>query len=126
MKNAAIVLLLIVAAASTAMAENAGQYDAAALVVRSTRGGNWQGFVRYAPKPNVHRTDLRQHLPAHGVYVVDIGTGGAVDDVRILHSSGDKVIDDATVAALRQWTFIRHTIYKATIGFDFGVPPRSQ
>lgn len=120
-----VLLLLIAAAVSSAIAENAGGYDAAALVVTSPRG-DWHGFVRYAPKPNIARSAVRQHLPAHGVYVVDIGAGGSVDDVRILRSSGDEVIDDAVLAALRQWIFIRHTIYKATVAFEFGVAPRSR
>jgi TonB family protein len=87
-----------------------GQFDA------NTRVGQFHNVVVYAPMPTV-RANV-QILSASGVYVVEL-VNGNVEDVRVLKSTGYKVLDDAAVATLRQWRFKPHIIYKATIPIQF-------
>ena len=51
--------------------------------------------------------------------VVDI-VNGTVEDVRVLKSGGDRLLDEAAVAALRQWRFRPHVVYKMTIPLYVG------
>jgi len=87
-------------------------------LVVNTRIGPIYNAVRYSTPIVVPKEAVRQRLCGHGVYVVEIGTvTGYPVDVRVLQSSGHRVLDDA-VAALP--VTISATIdYKATIPIDF-------
>ncbi len=63
---------------------------------------------------------MRQGIAGSGVFLCDLSLMlGTVNDVRVLYSTGSKVLDDAAIDALRNWTFRRWTIYKASIPVDF-------
>ena len=87
-----------------------GQFDAVAL------SGRFRNVVVYAPMPVVPAS--AQHLSGRGLYVVEL-VNGNVEDVRVVKSTGYKVLDDAAIVALRQWRFKPHVIWKSHIPIEF-------
>src|SRR5207249_2370826 len=87
------------------------------LTVVTRLGENEKG-IRYAPKPLVPRFAPRRS--ARGVFIVDINvaTGFALN-VRILQSTGSDELDNAAIAALRQWQFQPRAFYKVTVPIEF-------
>jgi TonB family protein len=83
-----------------------------------TRIGTLHNVILFAPMPAVPASAVQQHLTGRGLYVLDI-VNGKVEDVRVLKSTGHKILDDAAVAALWQWRFRPHSIYKTTIPLAF-------
>jgi len=73
---------------------------------------------RLADQPIHGHGVQRQHRPGDLGERLTIGLGN-VEDVRVLKSTGYKVLDDAAIAALRQWRFKPHIIYKSTIPIEF-------
>ena len=106
----AYIALLTRSANALQPSEVPGQFDANTLV------GRFRNVVVYAPMPIVPVS--ARHLSGRGVYVVDL-VDGNVEDVRVLKSTGYKVLDDAAIAALSQWRFKPHVIYKSTIPIEF-------
>lgn len=90
-----------------------------------TRFGPSNGYLIYAPDPTYPAGAARQGLSGRGVFISDLSLMyGSVDNVRVLTSTGSKVLDDAAMAALRNWTFRRWTIYKAAIPVEFDASGR--
>ncbi len=100
--------------------------DSAAQIIVTTRVGNFGGLVRYAPMPSLPAAANQQHLSGHGVYAVDIGVGGLVDDVRVVQSAGHRILDDAAITTLRQWVVVPHKLIKITVPLDFSARARSR
>ncbi len=83
------------------------------------------GYLIYAPDPTYPAGAVRQGLSGRGVFITDLSLMyGSVDNVRVLTSTGSQVLDDAAMAALRNWTFRRWTIYKAAIPVEFDASGR--
>lgn len=116
-----IPLVLLSATAVPVLAQpKAG--DATSQIVVTSRVGNFGGLVRYAPMPEMPAAAIQQRLSGHGVYAVDIGVGGLVDDVRVVRSAGHRILDQAALTALRKWVVVPHKLYKITVPLDFGSP----
>lgn len=116
-------LLISAAAGCPARAQATGR-DRASEIVVTSRVGNFGGLVRYAPMPIVPVAAIQQHLSGHGVYAVDIGVGGLVDDVRVVQSAGHRILDDAAITTLRRWVVVPHKLIKITVPLDFSAPSR--
>jgi TonB family protein len=111
-------VLLLFATASLLQAQNrSSQYDQGQIII-NTLSGPIRNAVVYAPRPIWPAVALQQHLSGRGVYAIDLDTGIAYD-VRVVHSTGHKILDDAAVDALLKWRF-RRVVTGVTIPIEFG------
>jgi TonB family protein len=84
-----------------------------------TRNGS-NNYLLYAPEPVYPNGAARQGVTVRGVFMADLSLlYGTVDEVRVLTSTGSRVLDDAAKAAISQWVFRRYTVYKAAIPVEF-------
>ena len=82
-------------------------------------------YLRFAPAPLYPVVAGQPRITGRGVFIADLSMlYGTVDDVRVLTSTGSQALDDAAIAALRQWTFHRYSIYKAAIPVEFDASGR--
>jgi TonB family protein len=89
-----------------------------------TRSGS-NDYLVYAPVPVYPDAAARQGISGRGVFIADLSLlYGTVEDVRVLTSTGSKVLDDAAKDALQHWTFRHYTIYKAAIPVEFDASGR--
>ena len=65
------------------------------------------GTVVEGPAPDYPRSPAWTNKSGSGVYELHAGKTGAVEEVRILKSSGDKTFDRVTVRTLRKWRLRR-------------------
>ena len=100
------------------------QFDTAGIVF-TTISGPLHNAVIYAPKPAYPPAALQQHLTGRGTYKMDLDNGMPYD-VRIVQSSGHKILDDAAVETLRTWRFEPHRLTWATIPIEFRITKQSQ
>lgn len=118
MKKLFLQIPLIWAAATLAQAEEtSSQFDASRLVFTSM-SGPVRNAVIHAPKPVYPRAALEQHQSGRGVYKMDLDSGTPYD-VRVVQSSGSKILDDAAVETLRTWRFLPHRLNWVTIPIEF-------
>jgi TonB family protein len=99
---------------------------AGALVSRNviaTRDGLLHDAVINSPDPVIPAIARQQR--SRGVYVVEISVArGIVDNVRVLQSSGNKILDNAAIEALLKWRFRPRSVYKVTVPIDVGISGR--
>jgi TonB family protein len=89
-----------------------------------TRTGS-NDYLVYAPAPVYPDAAARQGLSGRGVFIADLSLlYGTVEDVRVLTSTGSKVLDDAAKYALQHWIFRHYTVYKAAIPVEFDASGR--
>jgi TonB family protein len=115
-------------AASFLQAQNSSFETDASRIVFTTISGPVRNAVVYAPNPVISPIALQQNLSGHGVYKIDLDNGIPYD-VRVVRSTGHKILDDAAVEALRTWRFRPHRLVWATIPIEFrstGLPTSSQ
>jgi TonB family protein len=121
MRAALLVVAFVTSSLTCALTPNLPRGEVEPHLVVNTRVGPFYHAVRYAAPIIVPAEAVPQRLSGHGVYVVEVGiVTGYPLDVRVLESSGHRILDDAAVAALRQWRFRPRSVYKATIPIDFG------
>jgi TonB family protein len=67
----------------------------------------------------------RQHLTGSGVFAIHIRSDGTVARVDALKSIGHPILDQAAIAAFRQWRFRPHSIslVRAPIRYVIGPSP---
>ena len=100
------------------------EFDTSQWVFTSI-SGPVRSLVVYAPKPVYPSAALQQHIGGRGVYKLDLDNGIPYD-VRIVRSTGHKILDDAAVETLRSWRFRPHRSVWVTIPIEFGITaPRS-
>jgi TonB family protein len=99
------------------------QFDTSRFVFTSIHGIA-HNVVLYAPKPVFPPAALQQHLSGRGIYKLDLDNGTPYD-VRIIRSTGHKILDDAALEALRQWRFLPHRMVWVTIPIEFRAPSSS-
>jgi TonB family protein len=110
--------LMFLAASFLQAQDSSSQFDASRFVI-TTISGPAHNAVLYAPKPVFPPAAIQQHLSGRGVYKMDLDNG-APYDVRVVRSTGHKILDDAAVETLRSWRFRPHRLVWVTIPIQFG------
>lgn len=74
----------------------------------------------FAPAPVVPFSTRMHGVGGHGRFElkIDLQTG-RVADVKIVESTSDSRLDDASLKAFRQWRFVPHTVETVTIPVTF-------
>ena len=68
-------------------------------------------FAISAPRPEYPYEARRQRATGSGVALLTVDpTTGSVSDVRMLRSTGNLVLDNATISSLRRWRFRPGTV----------------
>ena len=74
----------------------------------------------YAPKPEYPYEARSRHVTGSGVCVVDVDpTSGNVTSASMAQSTGNPILDNATVSAFRRWRFKAGSASKARIPITF-------
>src|ERR1700731_673867 len=73
----------------------------------------------YAPRPQIPEIARARRLRGDGYFQFHIRPDGSVSSVDVLHSTGHKILDDATVAALSKWRFEPGTRSEVRIPFTY-------
>jgi TonB family protein len=118
MQRLLLQFLLLFLAASFLQAQSSSSQPDAARIVVNTISGPVHNAVLYAPNPVFPPAALQQHLGGRGIYAMDI-VNGLVEDVRVVRSTGYKILDDSALETLRTWRFRPHRLIKVTIPIDF-------
>ncbi len=111
-------LLLSVLAAALLQAQTNPSQNDGRQIVFTTISGPVRNAVVYAPNPVIRSDSFPQNLSARGVFKMDLDNGIPYD-VRVVQSTGYKILDDATVKALRTWRFRPHRLVWVTIPLEF-------
>jgi TonB family protein len=81
----------------------------------------------YTPKPVYRPEWAKQRLTGKGVVLVTIDTNtGKVSGVRMLQSTGNKLLDGAALEAYSQWRFQPGTGSQVKIPIEFANRPKPQ
>jgi protein TonB len=81
----------------------------------------------YTPQPVYRPEWVKQGLKGKGVALVMIdNTTGKVTDVKMLDSTGNKLLDDAALKAYSQWRFVPGTGSRVKIPIEFTNRPNPQ
>jgi TonB family protein len=115
--------LIFLATALAQAQPSSSEVDKSQLVFTSI-SGPVRDLVVYGPKPVYPAAALEQHVGGRGVYKLDLDNGIPYD-VRIVHSTGHKILDDAAVETLRTWRFRPHRSVWVTIPVEFRVKSSS-
>jgi len=119
MRLALVFCFLLLPASLLALTPNIPAGTLVSKNVINTRDGPLHNAVINAPDPVIPAIARQQR--SRGVYVVEISVvRGIVDNVRVLQSSGNKILDDAAIEALLKWRFRPRSVYKVTVPIDFG------
>lgn len=74
------------------------------------------------PSPQVPAEAIKQHLAGKGTYMLHFDqTTGTVTDVTVVQSAGSPLLDDAAIAAFRQWHEDPNCAKEATVTMTFAV-----
>jgi protein TonB len=73
----------------------------------------------YAPRPKIPAYSFVKHLRGDGYYQMHVRSDGTVSSVDVLRSTGHKILDDATVAALSKWRFEPGTRSEVRVPFTY-------
>lgn len=125
MRLASIFCFLSLSASLLALTPNIPAGTLVSKDIINTRDGLLHHAVINAPDPVVPRMPRQARLSGRGVYVVEISVArGIVDNVRVLQSTGQKILDDAAIDALLKWRFRPRSVYELTVPIDFGASGR--
>jgi TonB family protein len=74
----------------------------------------------FAPKPEYPQEAQQRHIGGGGLYQINVDKQtGLVTSVQIVRSAGDPSLNNAAIAALRQWRFKPGTVEKVMKAFNF-------
>ncbi len=100
MRVASIVCFLFLSASLLALTPNIPAGTLVSKDTINTRDGSLHHAVINAPDPVVPDMPRQARLSGRGVYVVEISVAsGIVDNVRVLQSTGQRILDDAAIDA---------------------------
>ena len=72
------------------------------------------------PSPEVPAEAIKQHLAGKGAYMLHFDqTTGTVTDVTVVQSAGSPILDEAAIAAFRQWHEDPNCAKEATVTMTF-------
>ena len=63
------------------------------------------GVAVNAPAPGYPITARRNHWTGAGIFICKVRPDGTVSSVDVRQSTGHEILDQAAIAALRQWRF---------------------
>jgi TonB family protein len=73
-----------------------------------------------APRPEYPYEAKRSHITGSGVCVVSVDTAsGSVNDASMATSTGNSILDNATVSAFKRWRFKPGTVSRVRIPITF-------
>lgn len=72
-------------------------------------------LATYAPAPKVPVEAKVKHLKGAGVCVVHVRSDGTVSHAEMLRSTGEKILDEASIDAFSRWRFIPGSMDKIKI-----------
>jgi TonB family protein len=72
-------------------------------------------IATYAPKPEVPADARARHLSGAGVCVVYVRPNGTVERVEMLQSTGQPILDKASINAFSRWRFVPGSVKKVKI-----------
>ena len=74
--------------------------------VTSWHGGSVKAITLYAPKPNYPYEARRSGITGSGIAQLTVNSAaGNVLDARMVRTTGNSILDNATVETLRRWRF---------------------
>jgi TonB family protein len=116
MRSILVTLIVAVAFAAEATTER--------YVFEQNPSGDLKAYFAKMVRPKYPQTALALHKKGKGFFRLTIDRPtGAVTEVKVLKSTGVKVLDDSAAAALMQWRAKRNMLDHAVIPVDFvGVP----
>ena len=62
-------------------------------------------YALYVPRPEYPLPAQKRHWTGRGIFACNIRTDGTVASVDVLRSTGHEILDQAAIAAFRQWRF---------------------
>jgi len=113
-----IVQLVVSAFSISVLATNNASTNDSRQLVFTSLSGPVRDLVVYGPQPAYPPAALEQHIGGRGIYKLDLDNGIPYD-VRIVRSTGHKILDDAAVETLRTWRFRPHRSEWVTIPIEF-------
>jgi len=91
-----------------------------ALSAQVSISGEPTALATYAPRPQYPQEAREKRITGRGVAVVSVDPRtGEVNSARIESSTGHKILDDAALAAFRQWRFKPGGVSKVKIPIRF-------
>jgi TonB family protein len=73
---------------------------------RASNAGSAKALALYAPRPNYPYEARRGRITGSGIAHLTVNpVSGSVIDVRMSQSTGNAILDNATVSAFRRWRF---------------------
>jgi protein TonB len=82
--------------------------------------GSVKAMVAYAPRPAYPYEARRQRLTGSGIALVTVDqTSGIVTDVLITQSTGNALLDNSTLEALRRWRFKPGNVTKVQVPITY-------
>lgn len=110
----ALAIACFISSAAFALTPNLPRGEVEPRLVVNTRIGQFSHMIRYAAPVVVPAEAVRGRMTGRGVYVVEVGiVSGYPLDVRVLRTSGYRVLDEAALTALRQWRFRPRSILQS-------------
>ena len=77
----------------------------------------------YAKRPDYPVEARRRHLTGSGLFALHIRLDGGVERVEVLKSIGHAILDQAAIAAFRQWRFGPHSISLVRVPIRYSIGP---
>ena len=119
MRYALVVITLVVTVSSTVLARPSNYFYRVSPSDSSLK----QEAALYAKRPE-YPVDARQkHFTGSGVFALHIRSNGTVERVEVLKSIGHTILDQAAVAAFREWRFRPHSIALVRVPIRYVVGP---
>jgi TonB family protein len=77
----------------------------------------------YAPRPDYPIQSRQRHLTGSGLFALHITPDGNVERVEVLKSIGYPILDQAAIAAFRQWRFRPRSISLVRVPIRYSIGP---
>jgi TonB family protein len=77
--------------------------------------------VYNAPRPEYPEAARKQHLEGAGVVAIHIKPDGSVESVRVVKSTGYKILDDAAIRGFSRWRFRPRSLKVVTVPIQYAM-----
>jgi TonB family protein len=81
-------------------------------------------FALYAARPDYPMEARRQNLTGSGLFTIHVRTDGGVARVEVVKSIGHALLDQAAIAAFRQWRFRPRSTSLVHVPIRYSIGPR--